>query len=184
MKGAGCQTIIFGIESGSKKILSSMRKNMDLDKVKETLFQCKKLGINTWTNFIIGMPEETRGTLQETVRFCKDVEISSPIVFFYPHPYPKTELYHQAKELGKIVDEEKHILKLGPLSRLVVNLTSFSDEGLQRLKLSTQKEIYLDFCKKHKSWYLKYFYRLFKSKLIDLFNIIFKAQRASIRPWE
>ena len=37
MRQAGCYSLAFGLESGSKKTLALMKKRIDLDKAKETI---------------------------------------------------------------------------------------------------------------------------------------------------
>ena len=46
-------------------------------------------------------PGENRETIQETIDFCKDLELIPEVIFFMT-PYPGTELYQMAWEQGKI----------------------------------------------------------------------------------
>ena len=70
MREAGCETMCFGIDSGSKKTLSFIRKNIDhgilLDRVRETT----EAGIVPTLSFVIGFPEESPQDLDETLKLA------------------------------------------------------------------------------------------------------------------
>jgi anaerobic magnesium-protoporphyrin IX monomethyl ester cyclase len=71
MKSAGCQTMFFGLESGSPKIQRKLNKNIDLQEVKRTFELCKQVGIRTATSFMLGIPGETVEDMQATFKFAK-----------------------------------------------------------------------------------------------------------------
>lgn len=56
---------------------------------------CRKLGIGTHGCFILGLPGETRETIQETMRYAREIDPDT-IQVSLPAPYPGTELYEQA----------------------------------------------------------------------------------------
>ncbi|MFH1849305.1 MAG: radical SAM protein [archaeon] len=70
MKQAGCVHIKYGIESGSQEILDRLGKGVTLDKIRESVYFTKKLGMEAYGFFMIGVPGETRETAQETIRFA------------------------------------------------------------------------------------------------------------------
>ena len=130
MADAGCVLIGYGIESGSQKMLNTMKKGVTIEQAKETIKLTEKhLG---WADcsFMIGTPGETRESIQETIDFCKELDLSPEVVFFMT-PYPGTELYETALAQGKIQDEELYVLNLGEQGEKIrVNLTELSDEEL------------------------------------------------------
>jgi radical SAM superfamily enzyme YgiQ (UPF0313 family) len=134
MADAGCVLIGYGIESGSQRILDFVNKQVSVEQAKEAIRLTKKhLG---WADcsFMIGYPGETRETIQETINFCKDLDLAPEVIFFLT-PYPGTELYRMALEQGKIKDEEKYILGLGEQGEKArVNLTDFSDQELYEIQ--------------------------------------------------
>jgi radical SAM superfamily enzyme YgiQ (UPF0313 family) len=71
MKSAGCQTMFFGVESGSPRIQQKLNKNIDLHEVKRTFELCKQMGIRTATSFMLGIPGETVEDMQDTFKFAK-----------------------------------------------------------------------------------------------------------------
>lgn len=130
MTDAGCSLIGYGIESGSQKMLDVMKKGVTVKQARDTVVLTKKyLG---WADcsFMIGIPGENAKTVQETVNFCKETELT-PEVIFFATPYPGTELYDMARDQGKIGDEEEYVLGLGEQGeRVQVNFTEFSDSEL------------------------------------------------------
>lgn len=141
MREAGCVFIGYGIESGSQKLLDSMKKKVTVGQAKNAVRLTQKhLG---WADcsFIAGMPGETRETVRETIDFCKELALA-PEVIFFATPYPGTELYRIAMESGKIADEEEFALSLGEQGEKVrVNFTDFSDAELTRIKEDMVKEL-------------------------------------------
>ena len=134
MADAGCVLIGYGIESGSQKILDFVNKQVSVEQAKKALRLTKKhLG---WEDcsFMIGYPGETKETIQETIDFCKELDLAPEVIFFLT-PYPGTELYRMALEQGKIKDEEEYILGLGEQGEKArVNFTDFSDQELSEIQ--------------------------------------------------
>ena len=99
MKETGCWNILFGIESGSELVLEEVNKGFFLDKAKKAIALCKKAGINASASFIIGLPNETKETVKETLKIAKEI---SPHMaqFVIATPYPGTRFYDEAKEKG------------------------------------------------------------------------------------
>ena len=67
MKLAGCQSVFFGIESGSDKIQKSIKKNLDFKKVYAVADKCREVDLNMYASFIIGFPDETKGDIEKTL---------------------------------------------------------------------------------------------------------------------
>lgn len=141
MVDAGCILICYGIESGSQKMLNVMKKNVTVEQAKEAITLTKKyLG---WADcsFMVGTPGENLETIQETIDFCKELELSPEVIFFVT-PYPGTELYEMALSQGKIIDEEEYILNLNEQGeKIMVNFTEFSDEELYHIQKEMIREL-------------------------------------------
>lgn len=134
MADAGCVLIGYGIESGSQKMLDTMKKKVTVEQAKQAVRLTQKyLG---WADcsFMIGTPGETKETIQETIDFCKQLNLIPEVVFFAT-PYPGTELYRIAIQQGKIKDEEAYVMSLGEQGeKISVNFTDFSDDELEKIK--------------------------------------------------
>lgn len=100
MKDAGCYFISYGFESGSKKVLKSMKKGITPAQIENAICLTSQVGICIQGNFIFGDPAETLATMNETIRFRKRF---SRINFgmFMIIPYPGTVLYNDLKRNGK-----------------------------------------------------------------------------------
>jgi len=134
MANSGCVLIGYGIESGSQKMLDIMRKKVTVEQAKQAVKLTQKYIGWADCSFMIGIPGETRETIQETIDFCKELELT-PEVIFFATPYPGTELYELAKAQHKIGDEEEYILRLGEQGeQIMVNFTDFTDEELGAIK--------------------------------------------------
>ena len=70
LKKNGCWRISFGIESGDKRVLKDIRKNITLDKANEVIGWCNKLGIKTTGLFMIGHPTDTVESINNTINFA------------------------------------------------------------------------------------------------------------------
>lgn len=141
MANSGCTLIGYGMESGSQKMLGLIKKRFTVEQAKNAVKWTKKyLG---WADcsFMIGYPGETEETIQQTINFCKELDLVPEVIFFIT-PYPGTELYKIALAKGKIKDEEQYILNLGEQGEKVrVNFTDFSDEELTKIKEDMVKEL-------------------------------------------
>jgi hopanoid biosynthesis associated radical SAM protein HpnJ len=99
MKANGLRLLLVGYESGNQKILHNIKKGVLVDVARRFSKDCRELGIIVHGTFILGLPGETRETIQETLQFAKDVNPRTLQVSLAA-PYPGTFLYKQAKENG------------------------------------------------------------------------------------
>jgi radical SAM superfamily enzyme YgiQ (UPF0313 family) len=92
MKKSGYYRITFGIESGCEKTLKYVGKNIDLERARELIDYCHKIGLWTASFFIIGFPYENSSDLDKTVDYIVNSKINFPFVFL-AQPYPGTRMY-------------------------------------------------------------------------------------------
>ena len=95
----GCRLFVVGYETGNQQILHNIKKGMLVDVAKKFTKDCHELGIKIHGTFILGLPGETKETIQETIRFATDINPHT-IQISLAAPYPGTFLYKQAKENG------------------------------------------------------------------------------------
>jgi radical SAM superfamily enzyme YgiQ (UPF0313 family) len=105
MKGANCQLVSFGVESGSQRILDAMKKGTTVKQNERAVRWAKEIGISTTISVIIGYPGETSDTLEETLDFIKRTKPDSALISLAT-PYPGIELYTLIKDLGWKTCEE------------------------------------------------------------------------------
>jgi radical SAM superfamily enzyme YgiQ (UPF0313 family) len=106
MKDAGCRLLIVGYESGDQQILKNIKKGATIDMARRFTANCKKLGITVHGDFIIGLPGETRETIEKSIAFAKELDVET-IQVSLGHPFPGTEFYDHVKRNGLITIDEK-----------------------------------------------------------------------------
>ncbi|MBM3831169.1 MAG: hopanoid biosynthesis associated radical SAM protein HpnJ, partial [Verrucomicrobia bacterium] len=94
--------------------------------------------------FILGLPVETKETIEQTINFAKELDVFSLQVSLAA-PYPGTELYEQAKLNGWFVKKDKTDLVEG--------------DGLQQSTLEypglSKEQIFEDVERFYRSYYLR-----------------------------
>ena len=99
MRDNGLRLLLVGYESGNQTILNNIKKGMRIDIARRFTKDCHELGITIHGTFILGLPGETRETIEETIRFAADINPHT-IQVSLAAPYPGTYLHRQAVEEG------------------------------------------------------------------------------------
>ncbi|MEK6285791.1 MAG: radical SAM protein [Acidobacteriota bacterium] len=73
MARAGCQNIVFGIETGSRRMQKIIGKNLPVERTFDVAEACAARGIAAGCSFILGFPEETKADLSETLELWMDL---------------------------------------------------------------------------------------------------------------
>src|SRR5579864_3673533 len=92
MADAGARLFIVGFESGDDQILKNIKKGATVQMARTFMKNCKKVGIKVHGDFIIGLPGETKETIQKTIDFAKELDCDT-IQVSLAHAFPGTELY-------------------------------------------------------------------------------------------
>lgn len=101
MKKAGCRCLCVGFESGNQHLLDNIKKNITLEQSHAFVRATRKLGILVHGCFIVGLPGETRATMEKTLEMAKALKPDA--VQFYPvMVYPGTEAYAWYQQRGLI----------------------------------------------------------------------------------
>src|SRR5690348_9478233 len=104
MADAGARLFIVGFESGDPQILKNIKKGATIEMARTFAKNCKKVGIRVHGDFIIGLPGETRETIQKTMDFARELDCET-IQVSIAHAYPGTELYNFADANGFLATE-------------------------------------------------------------------------------
>lgn len=105
MKEAGCVEIAVGIESGDPAVLERTGKKITLDQVREAARICRENGLLFYAMCILGLPGETRASVQATCRFLREINPFYTQVCFST-PLPNTPNYAWYKEKGFLLTED------------------------------------------------------------------------------
>ena len=99
LRDNGLRLLLVGYESGNQQILHNIKKGMRIDVAKKFTKDCRDLGITIHGTFIIGLPGETRETIEETIKFATEIDPHTVQVSLAA-PYPGTFLFNQALNNG------------------------------------------------------------------------------------
>jgi hopanoid biosynthesis associated radical SAM protein HpnJ len=99
LRDNGLRLLLVGYETGNQQILNNIKKGMRIDIARRFTKDCHELGITIHGTFILGLPGETKETIEETIRFAAEINPHT-IQVSLAAPYPGTELYRQAVSEG------------------------------------------------------------------------------------
>ena len=105
LRDNGLRLLLVGYESGNQQILINIKKGLRVERARRFAADCRDLGITVHGTFILGLPGETRQTIEETIRFAREVNPHT-IQVSIAAPYPGTELHRQAIENGWLPDDD------------------------------------------------------------------------------
>ena len=115
MREAGCIKIFLGVESGSDRTLSLMKKNFKVKDATIMIERMNKANIKIGAFFIVGYPGETIDSINKTFKLSLSLPFDE-ISFTVPYPLPGSNLYKKIKGLNSDNDwdfenENKFIFK-------------------------------------------------------------------------
>jgi hypothetical protein len=90
MAAAGCDSISFGVESGNPEMLKRVKKGITLTQAMNAIKMCKQAGMIAHASFMVGLPGETKETLNQTAAFAESLNIL--FGYHYLSPFPGTTL--------------------------------------------------------------------------------------------
>ncbi|HEX2711452.1 MAG TPA: hopanoid biosynthesis associated radical SAM protein HpnJ [Candidatus Acidoferrales bacterium] len=97
MADAGARLFIVGFESGDPQILKNIKKGATVEMARAFVRNCNEVGIKLHGDFIIGLPGETKETIQRTIEFAKELDCET-IQVSLAHAFPGTELHDYLSE--------------------------------------------------------------------------------------
>lgn len=143
MHDAGLRRLSFGIESGNAEVLHSLKKNSTLPRIREAYKWAKQAGIETRGSVILGLPGDTRATVQETIDFVVNLKECDHAYFNIAMPYPGTEIRAQAlagdKGVRLLTEEYSELRRQG--QKVVMEVNDLDTKALLQL----QRQAYLRF---------------------------------------
>ena len=87
-----CREVGIGIESGDDNILRTIRKNFSIAEAKQAIKSLKTHGVRVKAFFMVGLPGETKESIQATRRFIAETMPDDIDVSVYV-PFPGTDIY-------------------------------------------------------------------------------------------
>lgn len=163
MKKAGCMQVDLGVESGSDAVLKRLKKGITTKQIKEVFKACHKIGMRTFANILINVPDETEEEINDTLRILDEIRpsVTSFNIFI---PYLGTEIYKNQKV--NLTPDKYSILGEPPLKLVLDSKFRFAKHNIDFRKF------YITNHKKYNSMFtflpdyfsLYYFKRLIRSR--------------------
>lgn len=183
LKDANIEFMRMGVESGDegirRKILNRQMSNEQIDRALKLL---KKNNILVKTYNMVGIPEETKMSVFETIliNIDNDIEIAQYTIF---QPYPSTPMYDYCKSKNYIVKRMEDIEGVWEESPLSTPKLSKRDvQILFLITLISRKEIVAKTLKAMPRFlrYLSLYSLFYAIKLTPLYNYLEKRRRAML----
>jgi radical SAM superfamily enzyme YgiQ (UPF0313 family) len=95
LRNAGVRWLALGIESGSERVLSDVAKKTHLKDITEAVSRIHSAGIYVIGNYIFGLPEDDKDSMQQTLDFAKALKCEFAN-FYCAMAYPGSRLYDLA----------------------------------------------------------------------------------------
>ena len=99
-----CKSLLFGIESGSPRILKLIKKDIKVEEVLAVNKMLKDTGLKTYYSFMSGFPTETKEDILMTINLMLKLKENNPNVEYGTVKcviiYPGTELFDIALKYG------------------------------------------------------------------------------------
>ncbi len=103
LKDGGLRLFVIGYESGSDAILKNIKKGVSIERARRFTRDCHEIGILIHGTFIVGLPGETMETIEESIRFAREMNPETLQVSL-ASPYPGTEFFRYVEDEGFLVN--------------------------------------------------------------------------------
>jgi radical SAM superfamily enzyme YgiQ (UPF0313 family) len=102
MNRAGCEWVLFGVESADEGILKTIKKGITPEEVRRGVKIAAEAGIHVFNSFIFGLPGESWDTALKSLAFGDELyhKYGAKYGFHMLSPLPGTEVYERAKDYG------------------------------------------------------------------------------------
>lgn len=141
MAKLGCIRLNFGIEVGNEEILKSIKKPIKYDMVRDGIKWAKEAGITVLGFFILGLPNETEETINDTVKLMLELDLDYVELNKFV-PVPNSELYEEFKKDTGIDFWREYTLGKATFEDLQPYKLHVSPERLDELQANGYRSFY------------------------------------------
>jgi anaerobic magnesium-protoporphyrin IX monomethyl ester cyclase len=138
MKKAGCTVLYIGLESVNPDSLLAMKKNQTVADISNALKILTKHKFHIHGMFVYGFDDDTKKTVNETIRFAKKAGLTST-QFLILTPLPGSELYEKMKSEKRIIFDD---WSLYDTHHVVFQPKNFDIFELQWAQIRSHKKFY------------------------------------------
>ena len=103
MRKSGLTSVMFGVESGSQRMLDIMDKRVTREDYVKSAEVLNDLGVEMYASFMFAMPRETIADLKETIKLMHELKKINPNILLQNCiflPLPATNMFKDAVKLG------------------------------------------------------------------------------------
>lgn len=145
MKDAGCRLLDVGYESGSDEILKNIKKGITTVDSRQFTKDAKKAGLMILADFIVGVPGETKETVEQTINFISSIK-PNILQVSVATPMPGTEFYRYAKENKYLLtDDLENSIDENGFQKCIISYPNFTKEEIEFYVDKALKQYYLNF---------------------------------------
>ena len=177
---AGCDLLMFGIESGSQRVLDSLDKKTKIPEIEISVDKAKKAGISIIHGFfLVGSPSETAEEIKETFRFAEKIPVNS-FAFGSISAFRGTVLWNDAVSRG-LIDDEKDWDKIFPVHTIYPD--ALDSRTLFELRAKLMKRLIAQKILKHPIQAAKIFIRFLKCMSAgDVYRLLTSTKKCAQKP--
>lgn len=141
IKAAGGWVVAFGIEHGDQEMLDRMKKKATLEQAREAVAACKRAGLRVHAFMVIGLPWETKETLERSYEFLRELD---PDFFDFnlATPLPGTEL-HDIAHAEKLFEQDYDAARAGYATGGIRTLSGLDSAYLAKWRRDRLLKLYL-----------------------------------------
>lgn len=99
LKNAGCRELLVGFESGDQTVLDNIKKRATVEQAHTFMKRTKEAGLDVHGTFVMGLPGETKESMEKTLQFSKDLDLHT-LQFSAAMPFPGTEYFEYSEKNG------------------------------------------------------------------------------------
>ena len=141
MSSAGCNRILYGLESGDTKVLELMNKKTSYEMIETGIEMTKRAGIEVQLPCMFGNIGETASSVKKTVEILKkhastDKRLLRPVT-----AYPGSPLYQYALDKGLLKNHNEFFEISKNPDLMTINFTEMSDETYYKVMYEANVEL-------------------------------------------
>lgn len=144
LKRAGFYWLCLAIESADQGVLNGTKKNLNFEKMHQTVVWAKQYGFNLTGFFMLGLPHDTRETVLKTIDYAASSGIDQAM-FFVATPFGGTEMQrviesHGGRVTVDLYEEEAHYEG----GKRAFEHPNFTNEEMEDLYKLANKRFYMN----------------------------------------
>ena len=160
LKDAGLAILSIGFESGNQRILNILRKGTTVEQNYKAAEICKNLDIPIYSNFMLGIPTETKKEMRDTVKLIRKINPRRLGIAVYV-PIPGSDLGNKCIKDGiSLINNYEDYKRSGP-----AKIKGIDYRYLYWLRIAANQK--MKFLKKLKNWIIIYFLKDFRGQYLS-----------------